>query len=88
MKMKSETHGRNTSDLEVTNISLHGFWILVDEKEYFLPFVSFPWFRQAKLDDILNVELFANHHLYWPALDIDLTIDIINNPDKFPLVYK
>ena len=86
--MKSERHGRNTSELEVTNISLHGFWILVNEKEYFLPFSSFPWFRQAKLDDILNVELFKNHHLYWPALDIDLTLDIIDNPEKFPLVYK
>jgi hypothetical protein len=88
MKMKSEKHGRNTSELEVTNISLHGFWILVDEKEYFLPFKSFPWFRQAKLDDILNVKLFASQHLYWPALDIDLTIDIIDNPGKYPLVFK
>ena len=65
--MKSEKPGRNTSELEVTNISLHGFWILVNEKEYFLSFTSFPWFRQAKLDDILNVELFKNHHLYWPC---------------------
>ncbi len=86
--MKSARAGRNASKPEVTNISLHGFWILVSEKEYFLPFTSFPWFRQAKIDDILNVKLFSNQHLYWPALDIDLTIDIIENPDKFPLVYK
>jgi hypothetical protein len=86
--MKSKKQERNNSESEVTNISLHGFWILVNEKEYFLPFTSFPWFRQAKLDDILNVELFNNHHLYWPALNIELTLDIINDPGKFPLVYK
>jgi hypothetical protein len=86
--MKSEKHGTTTSEIEVTNISLHGFWILVKEKEYFLPFTSFPWFRQAKVDDILNVELFKNQHLFWPSLDIDLTIDIIENPDNYPLVYK
>ncbi len=86
--MKSEKRGTDTSEIEVSNISLHGFWILVSEKEYFLPFTSFPWFRQAKIDDILNVKLFKNQHLYWPALDIDLTIDIIENPDKFALVYK
>ena len=86
--MKSDSPGTNTSEIEVTNISLRGFWILVKEKEYFLPFTSFPWFRQAKLDDILNVELFKNCHLYWPTLDIDLTLDIIENPDKYPLVFK
>ena len=86
--MKSEKPGTSTSEIEVTNISLHGFWILVDEKECFLPFASFPWFKQAKIDDILQVELVNNHHLYWPALDIDLTLDIIENPYKYPLVYK
>jgi hypothetical protein len=86
--MKSERPGRNTSELEVTNISLQGFWILVNKKEYFLPFTTFPCLRQAKLDDIVNVEVFNNQHLYWPSLDIDLTLDIIDNPGKFPLVYK
>lgn len=86
--MRSEKHGTNTSEIEVSNISLHGFWVFVNGKEYFLPFISFPWFRQAKIDDILNVEFFKNRHLYWPALDIDLTLDIIENPNKYPLVYK
>ena len=26
---------------QITNISEHGFWILLDKKEYFLPFASF-----------------------------------------------
>ena len=86
--MKSTKHGTGTSDIEVTNISLHGFWILIDDKELFLPFVNFPWFRKAKLDDLFNVELLNKNHLFWPSLDVDLTLDIIENPEKYPMVFK
>jgi hypothetical protein len=86
--MKSLKHGTGTSEIEVSNVSPYGFWILLNEKEYFLPFTSFPWFRHAKLDELFNVELLNDHHLFWPALDVDLTLDIIDNPGKFPLVYK
>lgn len=86
--MKSMKPGTTTSNIEVTNISTHGFWILVNEKEYFLSFSSFPWFRQAKIDELIDVELVSENHLSWSSLDIDLTLDIIENPDKYPLVYK
>ncbi len=42
--MSSVSHGTTTSRPEVTNISAHGFWILLDERELFLPFEHFPWF--------------------------------------------
>jgi hypothetical protein len=37
--------GPATSEAEVTNISAHGFWLLVDGRELFLPFDEFPWFN-------------------------------------------
>ncbi len=86
--MKSEITGINTSDIEVTNISTHGFWILVKNKEYFLPFDKFSWFKKAKLEEILDVELLHDFHLYWPKLDIDLEISIIESPEKYPSIYK
>ena len=86
--MKSQQHGNDTSVLEVTNISQHGFWILIREKEMFLPFDRFPWFRDAPVGKILNVELPSEQHLYWPELDIDLEVDIILNPERYPLVSK
>ena len=58
--MKSQKHGTGTSEIEVSNVSPFGFWILLNEKEYFLPFSSFPWFKQAKLDELFNVELINN----------------------------
>jgi hypothetical protein len=74
-----------TSAAEVTNISRHGFWILLDERELFLPFEQFPWFRDAKVDEILHLERPHPHHLYWPDLDVDLTVESIETPEKYPL---
>lgn len=86
--MKSQPHGDNTSTLEVTNISKHGFWIMIREQEMFLPFDRFPWFRDAPVGKIVNVERPSEQHLYWPELDIDLEIDMILNPERYPLVSR
>ena len=86
--MKSQTPGTSTSDAEVTNIDTHGIWVLVKSKEYFLPYEHFPWFKDAKVRDIVDVRLLHGKHLYWPTLDVDLTIDALSNPDKYPLVAR
>ena len=86
--MKSLKNGKNTLKAEVTNISEHGFWILLANKEYFLPFEKFPWFKEANISSITNVQTFHNHHLYWPDLDVDLTTKILENQQNYPLTYK
>jgi hypothetical protein len=88
MKMISATLGHDTSAAEVTNISKHGFWILLAGRELFLPFDDFPWFRTAPVDSILKIEQPHPHHLYWPDLDVDLTLDSIENPELYPLISK
>jgi len=80
--------GTSTSEAEVTNISRHGFWILVDERELFLPFEGFPWFRDATVGAILSVERPHPHHLCWPELDIDLALESIEHPERYPLKAK
>ncbi len=80
--------GPVTSAPEVTNISLHGFWLFIDERELFLPFDNFPWFRRAAIDAILRVERPHPDHLRWPDLDVDLTIDSLEHPGDYPLVAK
>ena len=86
--MVSAALGDNISDVEVTNVSRHGLWILVGSEELFLPFDKFPWFREAPIKKVTNVERPQSHHLYWPDLDIDLHIDSIRNPERFPLMSK
>ncbi len=39
--------GAAISEVEVSNISKHGFWLLLDGDELFLPFREFPWFKKA-----------------------------------------
>jgi hypothetical protein len=88
MRMSSETLGTGTSDVEVTNISKHGLWVLIREEELFLPYTDYPWFKHAQVSAILNVELTGPDHLYWPDLDVDLTLESIRNPEKYPLVSR
>ena len=86
--MKSATPGQSTSPVEVTNVSPHGFWLFVGERELFVPFKEFPWFREASVREITNVQLPSPHHLYWPDLDIDLAVESLEHPEKYPLVSK
>jgi hypothetical protein len=86
--MKSKVRGKNTSQVEVSNIDVHGFWLYVEDKEYFLPFEEYPWFKNAKVKEILNVKLLHGCHLYWPDLDVDLELSCITSPDKYPLKYQ
>ena len=86
--MRSSALGSNTSDAEVTHISQHGFWLLLGDRELFLAFSSFPWFRHAPVSAILNVEWPQLHHLYWPDLDVDLAVESIEHPERYPLIAK
>jgi hypothetical protein len=86
--MISSTPGADTSLVEVTNIDRFGLWVLVADKEYFLSYDEFPWFRQATVTQILNVELLHGQHLSWPDLDVDLGLESLSAPESFPLIYK
>ena len=84
--MRSALPGLSTSPVEVTNVSPHGFWLFVGDRELFVPFKEFPWFREASVREITNVQLPSPHHLYWPDLDVDLAVESIEHPEKYPLV--
>jgi hypothetical protein len=86
--MKSAAPGPSISPVEVTNVTPHGFWLFVGERELFLSFKEFPWFQEASVRQITHVELPSPHHLYWPELDIDLAVESIEHPEKYPLVSR
>ena len=71
--------------LEIFNISGSGIWLWADGTEMFLDYANFPWFKNATVKQILNVEEPTRGHFYWPDLDVDLTTDIIEHPERFPL---
>lgn len=86
--MKYETTGSSALEAEVSNVSPHGIWLLARNTEYFLPYEEYPWFREAPINKIFDVELLHGHHLHWRALDIDIELESLANPTSYPLIYQ
>lgn len=86
--MKSQALGIDTSLPEVTNISRHGIWLLTAEEELFLSFDEFPWFKEARVSAILHVECPQPGHFYWPDMDVDLALESIRHPERYPFGIK
>jgi hypothetical protein len=81
-------HGRNILETEVTNVSNHGMWILSQGKELFLSYEQFPWFKDKTINNITKIESYGQGILHWPELDVDLSLEIIEHPERFPLQSK
>jgi len=83
--MSSKTLGKNAPDLEVTNISRNGIWLWVKGRELFMAYEDFPWFKDASVSKITNVQEPSPGHFFWPDLDVDLSLEIIEQPEKYPI---
>jgi hypothetical protein len=60
----------------------------VGDRERFLSFADFPWFRDATIAQLTSVERPSLNHLYWPELDVDLAVDCLDHPERYPLVSR
>ena len=77
--------GQNTSQVEITHVSSNGVWLLTRDRELFMAYDDFPWFKDAAIGKILNVTEPTPGHFFWPDLDVDLGIESIEHPERFPL---
>ena len=87
-KMRSAVRGRRTSKAELTNVPPHGLWLLVDGRELFVSFRDFPWFADATIAQLAAVERPSPDHLHWPALDVDLSVESLEHPERYPLLSR
>ncbi len=78
--------GSATLEAEVTQVSRHGFWLLLGDEELNVPFAQFPWFKQATIEQLSDVQRPTLNHLYWPRLDVDLAVESLRDPAAFLLV--
>ncbi len=74
--------------IEVSLVSAKGFWLLLGDEELFVAYADFPWFKQATVEQVTTVERPSTDHLYWPLLDVDLSVASIRDPASFPLISK
>ena len=78
----------NKPTVEVTGISRKGLILMVRGKEYTLPYSRFPWFEQARVSEVFDVEMRGRSRIRWEALDVDLSLSILENPDAYPLTAR
>ncbi len=83
--MKFSTQGKDVSTIEVQNISKHGIWLATRDHELFISFKEFPWFQDATVRKLMNVEQRTPTCLHWPDLDIDLAVESVR---CFPLLLQ
>jgi hypothetical protein len=89
--MPSLKNGKSTSrkpSVSVENITQWGIWIHVMGREYYLDYKHFPWFRDATLRQIHDVQLVRRSYLRWPTLNVDLELDCLTDPQRYPLQYR
>ena len=87
MKPNSEKIGTSTL-AKVLTITSGGVLIEIEEGEFFLPYSRVPWFKNAPVSDVLNVEMNGKRSIRWNKLDVDLEIESLLHPEKYPLVAK
>jgi hypothetical protein len=80
---QTETAGQN----QITSIEIDGFWLLTGEGEYFVSFEDYPEFREAPVKQIFNFDP-SFDHFHWPDLDIDIELEALKHPERFPLKFK
>jgi hypothetical protein len=88
--MRSTKPGTAISSAEVVHASAHGFWLHLrpHAREVFLAFRTFPWFADATIRELSTIEVERGRLLRWPALDVDLDLERIEHPERYPLVAR
>jgi hypothetical protein len=86
--MPSRTLAKNVLKSEITNILKSGFFLLVHDREYFVPFDTYPTFLNATIEQIHNFKEVSPGFFHWPRLDVDIELEALEHPERFPLIFR
>ena len=77
--------GINTSENKTCFLGTlpDGIAVLVNGKEYFLRYTDFPWFEYCNAVELRDMTA-DRWGVYWNSLDIDLSIESLETPERFP----
>lgn len=87
METNSSINLINTS-VNVLMINAQGIMLSVLGNDYFLSYNRIPWLREARISSVLNVQMSGRNAIVWPELDVDLEIDSLKHPERYPLIMK
>ena len=80
METNLSGNSQNTS-VSVLMINSQGMMLSVLGNDYFVSYNRVPWLA-------LNVRMAGHNAIEWPELDVDLEIDSLKHPERYPLVMK
>lgn len=69
-------------------INAQGIMLSVLGQDYFISYNRIPWMRDASIKSVLNVQMCGSEAIEWPDLDVDLEIESLKHPERYPLVIK
>ena len=83
--LKSNT---NSTLADVLMINDRGIMISVLGQDYFLSYNRVPWMRDATINEVLDIRMSGKNAVEWPKLDVDLEIESLRHPERYPLLIK
>ena len=87
MQTNSKSNSASTL-VSVLMINGQGIMLSVAGHDYFLSYNRIPWMQDAPILSVLNVQMSGPEAIVWPDLDVDLEIDSLRHPERYPLVIK
>ena len=87
MQTDSKSNSANIS-ASVLMINAQGIMVSVCGHDYFLSYNRIPWMQDAPIRSVLNVQMSGSEAIEWPDLDVNLEIDSLRHPERYPLVIK
>lgn len=72
----------------VLMINAQGIMLSVLGNDYFLSYNRVPWLKDARISDVLNVRMSGRSAIEWEALGVDLEIESLKHPERYPLIMK
>ena len=87
-RTRSVENNTNATSASVLMINNQGIMISVAGNDYFLSYNRVPWLKDATVRNILNIKMLGNNAVEWPDLDVDLEVDSLKHPERYPLVMR
>ena len=87
MQTDSRNNSRSTS-VSVLMINAQGIMLSVLGQDFFLSYNRIPWMQDAPIRSVLNVQMSGPAAIEWPDLGVDLEIESLRHPERYPLVIK